>query len=263
MNTWPAPNPVSRVPGEYERRRRVVAILGVTFVAVALLFLTVVTVAQAWGATPNCGGQNAAPQPVPYTCNLPGIDITAQGATRHFAAQVHADGNAVTITYLMTGGVLPVDVPIRIVHHEGISGAGGASDEATGVIPAGKTTATLTDSSPCRAGQLDVKAVDISNGSGDRFRVGGPWIQNGTGCNETTTVPQSSTTVPVPPSSTAPPPASTPGSTPGSSVESTAPTSVGGGALPKTGHDNTPLVLLGVLLVGLGAIVLEVRRRSA
>jgi len=43
-------------------------------------------------AATACGGQSAPPQPVPYTCSLPGIDITAQGFTRHFSAVVFADG---------------------------------------------------------------------------------------------------------------------------------------------------------------------------
>jgi len=221
-------------------------------------------------AAGNCGGQNATPQPVPYTCNLPGIDLTVQGITRHFSAVVNADGTRVTVQFIMTGGTLPVAVPIRIVHHEGISGAGGSENESQGTIPAGQTTATLTDSAPCRDGQLDVKAVFIANGQ-SQGRVGGPWIQNGTGCNATTTVPQSSTTLPV--SSTVPPsPTTTPASTVPSTVGSTAPASPpqsggGGGThstqIPATGRDASPLILASAVLVGLGLVVLEVRRRSA
>jgi hypothetical protein len=222
------------------------------------------------GAAPNCGGQSAAPQPVPYDCDLPGIDITYQGVTRHFSAHVHADGTHVTVTYLMSTP-LPVDVPIRIVHHEGVSGAGLASDSSQGVIPAGAVTATLVDSSPCRDGQLDVKAVFIGNGQ-SQGRVGGPWIRNGTDCTTTTTVPQSSTTsLPTSTSSSAPPPTTTPTSTVPSTVGSTAPTSPpqsgGGGAsstnLPATGSDLLPRALIGVVLFGLGAIVLEIKRRAS
>jgi hypothetical protein len=150
----------------------------------------------------NCGGQSAAPQPVPYTCELPGKVMSAvapngQTISRHVSAVLHADGEAVWVVYTMSAP-LPVNAPIRIVHHEGISGAGLDSDQSVGVIPAGQTTATLVDSSPCRAGQVDVKFWDITNGSGDAFRVGGPWITNGTDCTTpTTTVPGETTTTVV------------------------------------------------------------------
>jgi len=216
-------------------------------------------------AVPNCGGQSAAPQPVPYVCNLPGIDITYQGVTRHFAAQVFADGTKVTVTFTMSAP-LPVAVPIRIVHHEGISGAGGSENESSGVIPAGATTAVLVDSAPCRNGQLDVKAVNTSNGSGDKYRVGGPWIRNGTGCIDTSTVPQSTT---VPSTTIAPPSTSTPGSTttPPGPVESTAPTTVGGGAssknLPATGSSVASLFWVGVMALFVGGVLFFTRRRPA
>ena len=217
-------------------------------------------------AAGNCGGQNALPQPVPYTCNLPGIDITASGLTRHFSAVLNADGTHVSVQWIMSAPV-PAPVPIQMIHHIGISGAGGPETKASGVIPAGQTTATLSVTSPCFAGQVDIWAVS----TGPNFRVGGPWIQNGTGCNATTTVPQSSTTLPV--SSTVPPsPTTTPASTVPSTVGSTAPASPpqsggGGGThstqIPATGRDASPLILLGAVLVGLGLVVLEVRRRSA
>jgi LPXTG-motif cell wall-anchored protein len=173
--------------------------------------LTLAGLATAAGATvalagtahaANCGGQSAAPQPVPYTCELPGKVMSAvapngQTISRHVSAVLHADGEAVWVVYTMSAP-LPVNAPIRIVHHEGISGAGLDSDQSVGVIPAGQTTATLVDSSPCRAGQVDVKFWDITNGSGDAFRVGGPWITNGTDCTTpTTTVPGETTTTVV------------------------------------------------------------------
>ena len=217
-------------------------------------------------ALPNCGGQNAAPQPVPYTCFLPGRDITYQGVTRHFSAVVFADGVHVTVTYTMSAPV-PVDVPIRIVHHTGISGAGLGSDQSQGFIPAGQTTATLVDSSPCREGQLDVKAVNTANGSGDNFRVGGPWIRNGDSCIDTTTIPSSSTTTAVT-SSTVPPPSSTPGTRP--PVESTAPTSrppvtSGGGTLPPTGNglDIAGVGWLATLVVVAGGYLVHSTRKRA
>lgn len=212
-------------------------------------------------ALPNCGGQHAAPHAVPYDCALPGIDITVGGLTRHFSAVVHANGTNVSVDYLMTGGTLPVNVPIRITHHENISGAGLGSDTAAGFILAGQTTATLTDSSPCRAGQLDVMAVVTAPGSGDRFRVGGPWIENGTGCTDTSsipaTVPTPPTTAPavpvppvVPPSTGQGPPAQRP------PVQAGPPTSTFG--LPPTGSSSSPAAVAGGVLAGVGFAALAI-----
>lgn len=222
-------------------------------------------------ALPNCGGQHAPPQPVPYDCALPGLDITVGQTTRHFSAVVHANGTNVSVDYLMTGGTLPVDVPIRITHHDGISGAGLNSDTASGFIRAGSTTATLVDSSPCRAGQLDVMAVVTAPGSGSRFRVGGPWIENGTGCTDTTSIPTSSTpaTVPAPPTTTpavpVPPvvPPSTGQGPPVPSVPAGPPIT---GTLPATGSSEYGPVTLAALLLGPGAaaiVVAATRRRAA
>lgn len=212
------------------------------------------------GALPNCGGQHAAPHAVPYDCALPGIDITVGGLTRHFSAVVHANGTNVSVDYLMTlngqPAPLPVAVPIRITHHDGISGAGLGFDTAAGFIAAGATTATLTDSAPCRAGQLDVMAVVTAPGSGDRFRVGGPWIENGSGCTDITstvpaTVPTPPTTAPavpvppvVPPSTGQGPPPQRP------PAEAGPPTSTFG--LPPTGSSPSPAAVAGGALLGVG-----------
>jgi hypothetical protein len=234
--------------------------------AVAPTASACLSVGVANAAVPNCGGQSAPPQPVPYTCNLPAKAITYQGVTRSFSAVVNADGSRVTVQFVMSAP-LPVDVPIRIVHHESISGAGGAENESSGFIFAGQTTATLTDSAPCREGQLDVKAVNTSNGSGDAFRVGGPWIQNGTGCTVvTTTVPQSSTTVTATsvPSSTVPPPASVPQPTTSAPTVPSVTSKASGGTLPPTGSSAGPVWFgLGILVGGLLLLTAAVRRRAS
>ena len=97
-----------------------------------------------------------------------------------------------TVTYTL---VAPrsTDAPIRITHHIGISGAGGPRSVAEGVIPAGQTTATLSVTTPCFAGQVDIKFVFILD-SQPQGRVGGPWIENGTGCTPPTTTTTTTTT---------------------------------------------------------------------
>jgi hypothetical protein len=229
------------------KARPILTVLGLAAVGVAAY------------ATPahaaNCGGQGAAPQPVPYTCTLPGIDITVSGITRHFSAVVSANGTSVTAVITMTGGLLPVNVPVKIVHHEGISGAGGNEDSAQGFILAGQTTATVVDSSPCRAGQLDVKAVDTSPGSGDKFRIGGPWITNGTGCMDTqTTVPATTvaSTVPAVTTPGAPTTAPTVPATDASRIT----------ALPATGTDLNWFIVSTAALLFFGAVLVVTGRRG-
>jgi hypothetical protein len=116
------------------------------------------------------------------------------------SAVLRADGQTVTVTYTL---VAPrtTDAPIRVTHHIGISGGGGPRSVAEGVIPAGQTTATLSVTTPCFAGQVDVKFVFVLD-SQPQGRVGGPWIQNGTPpCTPPTTPP----TTPPPSTTTAAP----------------------------------------------------------
>ena len=105
---------------------------------------------------PFCGGQNAPPQPVPYTCRTQTQTIDGS----QVSAVLHADGTTVTVTYTLLAP-RPTDAPIRITHHIGISGAGGTRSVANGVIPAGQTTATLSVTTPCFAGQVDIKFVFV------------------------------------------------------------------------------------------------------
>ena len=216
-------------------------------------------------AVPNCGGQGAARHDAtvanPYVCNLPGLDVTVTGpggqpVTRHFAAQVTANGLTVSATFKMTGGVLPVDVPIRVSHHFGVSGGGGPSSENSGFIRAGQTTGTVTDSFPCRDGQFDVKAWFTANGD-ERGRVGGPWILNGTEATcllapgPTTTAP-ATTTTPTTPASVAPLPSVAPSVTSGSTQ---APQAGVSGTLPATGHGEPVAIAVVVALFGAFLVV--------
>jgi hypothetical protein len=178
---------------------------------------------------PFCGGQNAPPQPVPYTCRsqLQTIDGS------QVSAVLHADGQNVTVTYTL---VAPrtADAPIRVTHHIGISGAGGQRSVAEGVIPAGQTTATLSVTTPCFAGQVDIKFVFVLD-TQPQGRVGGPWIQNGTPpCTPPTTPPPTS-----PP--TTPPPTSPPPSTPPST---TAAGPIFVGAVGTTCQKDVPVIVI-------------------
>ena len=141
---------------------------------------------------PFCGGQNATPRPVPYTCTTQTQTIDGS----QVFAILHADGVTVTVTYHLLAP-RTTDAPIRITHHIGISGAGGARSSASGVIPAGQTEATLSVTTPCVAGQVDIKFV-FTLDTQPQGRVGGPWIENGTGCTTpTTTTTTTSTTSPT------------------------------------------------------------------
>jgi LPXTG-motif cell wall-anchored protein len=219
----------------------------------------------AGAGVPNCGGQGAAPQPVPYTCVLPFKTIDGS----EFAAGVQANGNTVVVGFQLKAA-RQVATPIHIVHHDGISGAGGPESEASGIIPAGALTAVLSVTDPCRAGQLDIKAVFVGNGDAIG-RIGGPWIQNGVGCaTSTTTTIISGSTVPAttaPATSTPDTSSSVPGSTvPGPTTSrplSSVPGTTSSRALPATGRSSAPLVLLAGLFLALGGLVLTVRRRAS
>jgi hypothetical protein len=226
---------------------------------------------------PNCGGQGAARHDAsvaaPYVCNLPGIDITQPGpngpVTRHFAAQVTVNGIIVSVTFKMTGGVLPVKVPVGIVHHFGVSGnpcsQPGDCPNASGNILPGQTTATVTDSKPCQDGQLDVKAVDISPSSGDTYRVGGPWILNGLASVCLLAPPPGETTVPTTAPATTVPATTVPGeatSIPASTGPTTTAARVSpGGTLPPTGsNDGPPAAAIAVLAFAVGTALIAFTR---
>ena len=191
------------------------------FIVAAVLAVGARTGAQ---SLPFCGGQNAPPQPVPYTCTTQTQTIDGS----QVFAVLHADGQTVTVTYTLLAP-RTTDAPIRITHHIGVSGAGGTRAVANGVIPAGQTTATLVVTTPCFAGQVDIKFVFVLD-TQPQGRVGGPWIENGTGCTVvTTTIP---TTPPTPPTTipTTPP-------TPPTTIPTTPPTTPT--TTPTTGPSTT------------------------
>jgi LPXTG-motif cell wall-anchored protein len=219
----------------------------------------------------NCGGQGAAPRPTPYTCTLPYITIdgTVVGAV------VRANGNApvkgvsgtgVEVIISIKDGTPTRTVPtsVRIVHHEGISGAGGAFDEASGVMAPGQRTILLRDSAACRAGQLDIKFVFTGNGE-PAGRIGGPWIENGTGCDSPPTTPPTTAAPPTtPPTTITATPPGAPPVTPNTPTTPPAnrPPTPPGDRLPETGRDEGPALVAAVLMLAAGVALLILRGRK-
>ena len=182
---------------------------------------------------------------MPYTCNLPSQVIAGSSVS----GVVSADGNALTVTYMLAAPRLD-DVPIRVVYHVGNSGVGGPQSEASGVMAAGTTTATLVVVAPCQLGQVDIKFFFIGNGQAEG-RVGGPTIENGTNCTTPTTTPivttTNATSVTTTPDTTSP----------ASALPGTL------GTLPATGNDSRrPLGAAAVVLV-LGVVAWYAARRRA
>ena len=223
------------------RRRVVRGVISIGLVGWAVAAMAGPAPAQ---SLPFCGGQNAAPQPVPYTCTTQTQTIDGS----QVFAVLHADGQTVTVTYTLLAP-RTTDAPIRITHHIGVSGAGGTASIANGVIPAGQTTATLSVTTPCFAGQVDIKFVFIL-GSQPQGRVGGPWIENGTGCTAPTTTTTTTTVTTVPTSTT------------GSSVATTVPGSVSpssvaaSSVLPSTGGRSTSAYNAALVAVIAGCVLL-------
>src|SRR5262245_40265049 len=74
------------------RRGRLSVLIGVLLSACAVASFGSLAAAQ---SLPSCGGQNAAPQPVPYTCTTQTKLIDGS----HVYAVVAADGHTLTVTY--------------------------------------------------------------------------------------------------------------------------------------------------------------------
>src|SRR5262245_43024984 len=98
--------------------RRRVRLAVVTIGAVGITTTAGLAVAGPTGAqpVPVCGGQNAAPRPVPYTCTTQTQTIDGS----QVFAVLHADGQTVTVTFTLLSP-RTTDAPIRITHHIGIS----------------------------------------------------------------------------------------------------------------------------------------------
>ena len=226
------------------RRRRKSARIAPWLVAAGLA-IAIVGHAEGAGAVPNCGGQGAAPQPVPYTCNLPSQVIAGSSVS----GVVNADGNALTVTYLLAA-------PRRMTCRSGSSTTSGTAASAgpsrrpQGSWRPGTTTATLVVIAPCQLGQVDIKFFFIGNGQAEG-RVGGPTIENGTNCTTPTTTPivttTNATSVTTTPDTTSPASA-LPGML---------------GTLPATGNDSRRPLGAAAVVLALGVVAWYAARRRA
>jgi len=234
-----------------------------------LLIATAALATVGWGscemanatAATACGG-NSSVHVAPIDCvNTATVGGVTGGIhlTVNTSGSIHVDAQVSNKTVVLF---------LQVKAHDGIS-SNGSFFGATAVFANGLASAD-TQIPNCLS-QIDIKIVPGAptlDHVSDIYRVAAPLVElPNCGTTTTTTVPQSSTTLPPSTSTSAPPPTTTPDTA--STAPSTSPPSTtgGGGAhsklIPATGRDNTPLVLLGVVFVGLGVLVLEVRRRAS
>ncbi len=210
-------------------------------------------------ALANCGGNNDV-KVAPLSCTN---TRTIDGTTFTVVLDVNAAG-AITVTYTLDAP-RSADTPIRVRAHRGIS-SNPNTNEVSGTIPAGATSAVLAVQTSC--GQIDVKAVFTGNGDA-RGRVAGPYITTADDCSSTPTT--EATTVPPTTGPTTGPTTSTGGSTTPSSEAvttlppSSTPTSSGSSALsnralPETGSDGALLLALSAALVVVGVVLVTKSR---
>ena len=123
-------------------------------------------------ALPLCGG-NQNIQTAPVTCTN---SRTIDGTTFTVVLDVTA-GGSVTASYTLDAP-RSVDTPIRVRSHRGISSSPNVH-EASGVIPAGATSGSLSTTLSC--GQIDTKAVFTGNGDA-RGRIAAPFVTTANDC---------------------------------------------------------------------------------
>ena len=209
--------PTNSLPGARARIRTWAGVLLAIGAATAgLAFATSGTA----GALPNCGGNNDV-KVAPLSCTN---TRTIDGTSFMVVLDVNAAG-AMTVTYTLDAP-RSTDTPIRVKAHRGIS-SNPNTNEVSGTIPAGATSAVLAVQTNC--GQVDVKAVFTGNGDA-RGRVAGPYITTADDCTSTPTT--AATTVPP----TTGPTTSTGGSTtPSSAAVTTLPSELHTDLLRKLG----------------------------
>ena len=207
-------------------------------------------------ALPLCGG-NQNIQTAPITCTN---SRTIDGTTFTVVLDVTA-GGSITASYTLDAP-RSVDTPIRVRSHRGISSSPQVF-EASSVIPAGATSASLSTTLNC--GQIDTKAVFTGNGDA-RGRIAAPFVTTANDCQSapTTTAPPTTTptTPPTPltgPTTTPTGPTTTPSSV--SPTSAVAPTTAASstGALPTTGA-GTGLLAVSALLVLVGIVLITKSR---
>ena len=210
-------------------------------------------------ALPLCGG-NQNIQTAPVTCTN---SRTIDGTTFTVVLDVTA-GGSITASYTLDAP-RSVDTPIRVRSHRGISSSPNVH-EASGVIPAGATSGSLSTTLLC--GQIDTKAVFTGNGDA-RGRIAAPFVTTANDCQSApaTTTPTTDTTTPTTspttpltgPTTTPTGPTTTPSSV--SPTSAVAPTTAASstGALPTTGA-GTGLLAVSALLVLVGIVLITKSR---
>lgn len=213
--------------------------------------VTLTTVGHA-EAFPLCGGNKHQWQ-APVTCTN---TRTIDGTTFTVVIDEKASG-FLTVDFTLDAP-RAVDTPISARSSTGKSSSP-ISTDPTAVIPAGATSGHL-ELARALCGQLDVKAV-FTGGGQPQGRIAGPWINNSTCLDIAVVTPPTSSPSLAPPAS---PPVTVSGgpSTPAPPSVSGPPTSTKVSELPATGGDETPLLMIGVLLILLGFAVMLVRRRE-
>ena len=205
-------------------------------------------------ALPLCGG-NQNIQLAPVTCTN---SRTIDGTTFTVVLDVTA-GGSITASYTLDAP-RSVDTPIRVRSHRGISSSPNVH-EASGVIPAGATSGSLSTTLSC--GQIDTKAVFTGNGDA-RGRIAAPFVTNANDCQSaptTTTAPPTTTatTTPTGPTTTPTGPTTTPSSVSPTSAAASTTAASSSGALPTTGT-GTGLLVVSALLVLVGIVLITKSR---
>src|SRR6476659_8175308 len=204
-------------------------------------------------ALPLCGG-NQNIQSAPVTCTN---SRTIDGTTFTVVLDVTA-GGSITASYTLDAP-RSVDTPIRVRSHRGISSSPNVH-EASGVIPAGATSGSLSTTLSC--GQIDTKAVFTGNGDA-RGRIAAPFVTNANDCQSapTTTAPPTTTatTTPTGPTTTPTGPPTTPSSVSPTSAAASTTAASSSGALPTTGT-GTGLLVVSALLVLVGIVLITKSR---
>ena len=231
--------------------------LGLTALALAGVTagLAVATSGTA-SALPLCGG-NQNIQTAPVTCTN---SRTIDGTTFTVVLDVTA-GGSITASYTLDAP-RSVDTPIRVRSHRGISSSPNVR-EASGVIPAGATSGSLSTTLLC--GQIDTKAVFTGNGDA-RGRIAAPFVTMANDCQSAPTTPAppttTATTSPTTSPTTAPTgPTSTPSSVSPTSAGASTTAASSSGALPTTGT-GTGLLVVSALLVLVGIVLVTKSRGS-
>ena len=204
-------------------------------------------------ALPLCGG-NQNIQTAPVTCTN---SRTIDGTTFTVVLDVTA-GGSITASYTLDAP-RSVDTPIRVRSHRGISSSPNVH-EASGVIPAGATSGSLSTTLLC--GQIDTKAVFTGNGDA-RGRIAAPFVTTANDCQSAPTTPAPPTTPTTAPTTSPTTPLTGPTTTPSSvsptsaAASTTAASSTG--ALPTTGA-GTGLLAVSALLVLVGIVLITKSR---